>query len=461
MTSPADKYFSAGLAAAVKRMGDTPQRVRTITEACLQYMQANDSVLQSMVHVDAESALAAADNLDASLAAGAAPLPLHGIPVVVKEIYSVAGMPDSSGSALPTPELFEPEGTLVQRLRKAGCVILGKSMSTEFALAHFNLERAMPVNPIGLANGDEPRATGGSSSGSAAAQAAGFCGFALGTDTGGSVRAPAALCGLVGFKPSEHLLPTDGIFPLSEQLDTPGFFCNSVADAETVFAAVSGADNRIGTEARDLAELRIGIPVGELCAGLSPEVDAAWHAALKLLQNHGVNLVQLDMPSLRAAEQHFAGGLLHELLQRLGVAHVTEHLDLLDPITRARLLPELASESQQAPADRLQLVRAEARKSLDSASVDCWLMPTVPCVACLQSELHNVETVLEWQKYASRNTRYTSVLGHAAISLPLPADISGQLPVGIQLAAPPGGDRELLQIAAASEAALSSGPTRA
>ena len=233
MSSPAEQFFSAGLVAAVQSMGDSPRRVRMITEQCLQYIQSNDSVIRAMVHVDVEGALARADELDAMLQSGGHPasLPLHGIPVVVKEIYSVTGMPDSSGSRLATPDLFEPEGSVVRRLRQAGCVVLGKSMSTEFALAHFNLDSAMPMNPLGSKWDSEPRATGGSSSGSAAALAAGYCAFALGTDTGGSVRAPAALCGLVGFKPSEGALPVDGIFPLSAQLDTPGFFCGNVADA--------------------------------------------------------------------------------------------------------------------------------------------------------------------------------------------------------------------------------------
>jgi aspartyl-tRNA(Asn)/glutamyl-tRNA(Gln) amidotransferase subunit A len=404
-----------------------------------------------MVHVDAEGALARADELDALLVAGHAPLALHGIPIVIKEIYSVAGMPDSSGSRLPTPGLFQPEGALVRRLRQAGCVILGKSLSTEFAFAQVNLDRTMPVNPVALSNPSEIRATGGSSAGSAAAQAAGYCGFAVGTDTGGSVRGPAALCGVVGFKPSESTLPTDGIFPLSTQLDTPGFFCNSVADAAMVFTAVGGTVNHAR---RASGEIRVGTPTGELSAAVDREIASSFGAALGRLRTNGIRLVEMDMPSLQTADCYFSEALPRELLERLGVEHVADHLDLLDPVTRARLTPALTAMQSSGDNEPLHAARRAAQKCFEKADVDCWLIPTVPCTAPLQSELQTVGAALEWQKFVSRNTRYTSLLGHAAISLPLPVDICGELPVALQLAVPAGSDGKLLRISACIEAVL-------
>jgi len=450
--SPAHKYFSAGLAGAVENMTTSPGAVRAVTEDCLVLIRAREPALRSMVHVDEQGALAQADKLDTLLAEGSEPLPLHGIPVVIKEIYSIDGMPDSSGSKLPTPELFEPEGKVMHDLRSAGCVILGKSFSVEFAFGQFNLDRTMPVNPCAR-QGDTPedRATGGSSSGSAAAQAAGYCGFAMGTDTGGSVRLPAALCGVVGFKPSEGSLDTGGIFTLSAQLDTPGFFCNSVTDAALIFDSLGGKADVFSAE---VDEFCIGIPSGDLVNRVDSEVAAAWSGTLQQLESTGVSFIEIDMPSLETAGQYFAKSLPVELLNYLGREYVIENQSLLDQVTHARLQPFLDGPPVVFQPNDFGEIRQEALSCLAAAGVDCWMIPTVPCVAPLLSELENLEAVADWQGYVSRNTRYTSLLGHAAISLPLPDDLAGLMPVAVQISAPAGRDQALLQAATRIESLL-------
>lgn len=446
-TSPAHKYFADGLSAAVANVARNSGQVRAITEACLDFMRATEPGLRCMVHTDVEGALARAKELDQMLADGEKPLPLHGIPVIIKEIYSVDGMPDSTGSRLPTPGLYEPEGGVIRELRKAGCVFLGKSFSVEFAFGQFNLDRAMPVNPCALPGEQPCRATGGSSSGSAAAQAAGYCGFSLGTDTGGSVRLPAALCGVVGFKPSEGSLDTGGIFPLSAQLDTPGFFCNSVADATKIYAAVGGSFDDGSAEP---GGLRIGIPAGDLVNAVDADVAKAWSDALRRLEAQGTSLVEIELPSLEAAARHFAESLPVELLNYLGRDYVTDNKSLLDRVTRARLQPFLDGQPQAFQPDDFADIRKEARDLLAAAGVTHWMIPTAPCTAPLLSGLHSLEAVAKWQNYVSRNTRYTSLLGHAAISLPLPA----RLPVAVQLAAPRGQAGALLLAAAQLEQRL-------
>jgi aspartyl-tRNA(Asn)/glutamyl-tRNA(Gln) amidotransferase subunit A len=411
--------------------------VARLTNSYLQRISDCDARIRAMVHIDSDGARQRASELDELIDRGGEPLPLHGVPVVIKEIFSVTGMPDSSGSRLPTPELFTGEGSFVAGLRTAGCVILGKSLSTEFALSHFNTSRPMPVNPV-----DEKieRATGGSSCGSAAAMAAGYCGFSIGSDTGGSVRAPAALCGLVGYKPTAGLWSMDGVFPLFEEFDTPGIFSASVHDVAYIYEQLSAVPIAV----KDRHEsLRIGVPEEFFQEDLDDTVAAAFATAKTKIAAAGHELVEIRLPSMEPVRNYFATVLPVELLGRLGHEKVRQNAELLDPLTQNRLEAVLGSTGVHVSGTALNNLRNETEKALRVAGLDCWISPTVPCVAPPQTKLLNQMDLLDWQAYASRNTRVINALGMAAITLPLQA----QLPVGLQLGGLPETDTTLLAAA--------------
>ena len=220
--------------------------------------------LRAFTFVDTERALARAKAIDRLLAAGIDLGPLMGVPIAVKDLFSVDGMPTTAGSDVDIADLVPPQGRFVDRLQRAGCVILGKTATTEFALGGFNLRRPPPWNPC---DPEVARMTGGSSHGSAVAMAAGLCAFSLGSDTGGSVRWPAALCGVVGYKATTDHWPQDGIFPLSRAMDSIGVFTRCVADAALGACRARGRDGGRGTVA-------VGARAGAAGRALPPEPRA-------------------------------------------------------------------------------------------------------------------------------------------------------------------------------------------
>jgi len=436
------------LATKVARVIAHPSGAQDLTSESLQRIRAMDDRLNCMVHVDESGALDRAAELDAMQRAGKSPLPLHGVPIVVKEIYSVDGMPDSAGSALPTPGLFEPEGPFIRQLRDAGCVILGKSLSTEFAFGQYNLARPMPVNPCDIR---ATRVIGGSSSGSAGAQAAGYCGFALGTDTGGSVRAPAAMCGVTGFKPSTGHWSMQGIVPLSRSLDSPGLLTNTVADAAFIFGALGGRAVTVDLRAENL---RLGVPRKLFFDDLEAEVAAAMQITMAKIKAAGVELVPIEFPDLHIVDEYFATVLPTELIKIIGKDCLRKNWKLLDPLTSHRL--ESADAAARFDSGALENLQHKVEKILRAEDLDAWISPTVPCTAIRQSGLHNVELLVQWQKYASRNTRSINVMKMAACTLPVPAAQRGGLPTGLQLAGPMGSDAQVLSIGMGIEGILRS-----
>jgi aspartyl-tRNA(Asn)/glutamyl-tRNA(Gln) amidotransferase subunit A len=336
------------------------------------------------------------------------------------------------------------EGPFVQSLRDAGCVLLGKSLSTEFAFGQFNLGRPMPVNP---AVTSEDRVTGGSSSGSAGAMAAGYCGFAIGTDTGGSVRAPAAFTGVVGFKPTQGLWSAQGVFPLARGLDTPGLFTRSVGDAASIFTALTG-QHLDGLAVP--GQLRIGVAPAYFTAGLDGVVADAWHKTLGTLAAAGHELVPLTLAGLPVVEDFYATEVPLELLQTLGAEQLFAQQGLLDPLTLSRLAAVRDNVSDRELLGLIDRLVVDCQAELSAAQLDCWLAPTVPVVAPMHAELAEIEALQQWQALASRNTRVINILKLPALSLPLQAS----LPVGLQVVAAEGADAMLLAIAGELEVLL-------
>ena len=277
-TLPADP-FASGIAAFAEDLRAGRTSSVAATEACLERIAALNPKLDAFQLVDGTRARAAAAAIDALLAAGTDLGPLMGVPIGVKDIIAVEGLPTTNGSLYQTAHLNGPEGTIVQRLKEAGCVILGKTKTVEFALGAtgVNEARGTPWNPW---DSSIQRIPGGSSSGSAVATAAGLCAFALGTDTGGSVRIPACFTGLFGHKTTVGLWPTDGVFPLSPTLDSIGPLCRNAGDAAIVHAVITGESVPMPAQ---IEGMRLGRPGAPFTDDLDETVSATFEAAVLAL----------------------------------------------------------------------------------------------------------------------------------------------------------------------------------
>ena len=237
----------ASLGAAYRTGALTP---REVIEVALARIADTEPTLNAFADPLAESARAEADRSGEALRAGRDLGPLHGIPVAIKDLIEVAGAPTGWGTKVEPPRIAAQDATLVARLRAAGAVILGKTNCLEYAYGVPHPEIGQTNNPH-----DPSRTAGGSSGGSAAAVAAGIVPLSVGTDTGGSIRIPAAYCGIVGLKPTYGLVPLDGVFPLSWSLDHAGPLARSVGDARLLLAVLSGRDMRAPVPRR----VRLGV----------------------------------------------------------------------------------------------------------------------------------------------------------------------------------------------------------
>ncbi len=281
-----------------------------VTRAVLDRIERFDPVLNAYIAVDAEGALKAARTAQRRIAAGKYMGPLHGIPVSLKDLFDAKGMRTTAGSKIMADRIADRDAPSVARLRAAGAVILGKTNLHEFAFGsttqnpHYGGTR----NPYDLS-----RIPGGSSGGSAAAVAADLCIASTGTDTGGSIRTPSALCGTVGLKPTYGRVSLRGIVPLAWSLDHAGPIAKCVRDAALLLAALAGhdpldptsADARVPSFARSLERgvkgLRIGVDPVFCFSGLDEEIAGAVRSALKLLEKRGARVVEVRIPSIELA----------------------------------------------------------------------------------------------------------------------------------------------------------------
>jgi aspartyl-tRNA(Asn)/glutamyl-tRNA(Gln) amidotransferase subunit A len=337
-------------------------------------------------------------------------------------------------------------------LREAGAVVLGKLGTHEFAFGAtgMNPHYGNVRNPY-----DPERMTGGSSSGSAAAVASGMCYAALGSDTGGSIRCPAALCGIVGLKPTYDLLPRDGVVPLSWSLDHVGPMTRTVADAALMLKGMGG-NGAPGTSDGDVVNsLRIGLPEEWFWDATQPGVSTAVAGALRALAGAGARVQSLSLPSLQYA--HAAQNVI--LCAEATTYHrpyLRTRADEYGASVRSRLLPGLFTSA----ADYLdaQRARREVRREFLAAleNVDVLVTPAVPIVAPRFDEAVVQAGDYEGppQAFLVRNTFPFNLVGLPAISLP--CGRSEGMPVGLQIAAAPRAEAKLLHVAAAAEALLGS-----
>ena len=296
--------------------------------------------------------------------------------------------------------------------------------------------------------------TGGSSHGSAVAMAAGLCGFSIGSDTGGSVRWPAALCGVVGFKTTGARWAGDGIFPMSPQMDSVGYFTATADDAAFVEAGLSGTAP-LSLPSPD--RLTFALSSDHFLHNLDDEVAGCFSAALERLRQAGVRIIERSATGADEIDAVFRAVVPADVLAFLGRERVTRNQSLIDPVAAERLgaaFDQNAEGYLQLTARRKALVVAMREMS---AGIDAWISPTVPMLPAPTSEFRTVDQVAAWNRRATQNTRPGNLFDQCGISLPI-HHLGSVLPVGLQLCAPAGEDARLLATARAVAALLGQAP---
>jgi aspartyl-tRNA(Asn)/glutamyl-tRNA(Gln) amidotransferase subunit A len=392
--------------------------------------------------VYADAARAAADASNARAARGSSLGPLDGVIISIKDLFDVAGEPTRAGSKVLAEEAApaKADAVIVQRLRHGGAVIIAKSNMTEFAFSGIgaNPHFGTPGNPR-----DRARVPGGSSAGAPVTVADGMCDIAIGTDTGGSVRIPAALCGVVGFKPSRQRVPTDGAFPLSKTLDSIGPLAGSVADCAKADAVMAG-EAYAPLEPLALEGLRFGLPEGLLLERLDDTVAPAFKTALGRLDRAGLRVSHERLSMLDDwVAVNEKGGVIppeacavhRDRLRRRGAD--------VDPNVRIRI--ERGCAVSEAVLAEILRERGRLAAAMDGrlAGLDALVMPTTAIVAPTLAEVQDPKVFAARNAAVLRNTSMVNFFDLCAISLPLAAS----LPVGLMLVARNGQDRRLLRMA--------------
>jgi len=428
-----------------------------LTRACLERIEKLNPMLNAFITVTAESALAEAQVAEIEIARGEWRGPLHGIPIALKDLIDTAGTRTTAASALFQDRVSAEDAEVVQRLRRTGAVIMGKNNLHEFAYGGSSL-----VSFFGDVHNpwDTAHIAGGSSGGSAAAVAAGLCYAAIGTDTAGSIREPAALCGCVGIKPTYGRVSARGVIPLSWSLDHVGPLAATVGDAAAVLQAIAGYDALDAGSAdvpvadyvsglRDgTKKLRVGIPREHFYEELDEEVSAAVEAALvvigELVQDvHDIKIEVTTDRTVQAAESfaYHAG-------------HVARTPERYQPETLRRI----RSGENISAAEYIQRRREldeERRRAHDFfAGVDLLVTPTMPIPAPAIADLKKDPDALRPAELKLlRNTRPFNVWGLPAISVPCGFTKSG-LPIGLQIAGAQWREDLVLRLAHAYEQAV-------
>lgn len=427
---------------------------RGLVEACLgRIADDKGEGRRTFLEVYAEQARAAADAIDKARALGMAPGPYAGIPVSVKDLFDVAGSVTTGGStALRDAPPATHDCPAVARMRAAGLIIIGRTNLTEFAFSALgiNIHHDTPRNPWDRATGRVP---GGSSSGAAVSVADGMAAMGLGSDTGGSVRIPAALSGIVGFKPTQKRVPRDGVLPLSKTLDSVGPLAQSVACCAIADAILAGEPAAV-PEAFPLKGLRLAAPQSVVLDALDPQVAAAYGRALSRLARAGATIAEITMPELtEVLDVTGKGGFSVADAYAWHRPLLARAADQYDPWIRRRI----ESGATMTAADYIDLVerRADliARCNRVTAPHDALVFPTVPIVAPTFAEVADDEGFTRAHRLLIRNNILFNFLDRCAISLPCHDE--GDAPVGLELVGEHGADRRLLAIAQGVEAVLS------
>jgi aspartyl-tRNA(Asn)/glutamyl-tRNA(Gln) amidotransferase subunit A len=405
---------------------------------------------RAFVKVYAESARAEADHCDRLRKAGVRRSGVDGLPVSLKDLFDVAGDVTRAGSKLFAKQA-SVDAAAVARLRAAGAIFIGRTNMVEFAFGGVGLNPhyGTPKNPWDRAQGRVP---GGSSSGAGVAQADGMCVMALGSDTRGSIRQPAALCGVAGFKPTAARVPRDGAFPLSFTLDSIGPLANSVACCAAYDAVLAG---EAPGDAVDLPirGLRLLLPKSSALEDLDPQVEKAFFRAVERLRAAGAALSELPVPAFDRQAEYFKGGGL------AGAEVVYVHKPFAGRLAEydPRVGKRIAMGTSLSGADYVELLQLRAAFTAEierlAAPYDAIVMPSVPCVAPTIAETSaSDEDYFRWNLRIMRNNGLVNFLDGCAATLP--CHERGAAPVGFMVCGTAGRDRHVLAVAAAIERAL-------
>jgi aspartyl-tRNA(Asn)/glutamyl-tRNA(Gln) amidotransferase subunit A len=450
-TSASDKsqLFLLDLAEAGRLVQKKEVSPVELTQACLARIERLDPKLNSFITVMADSALEEGRRAEAEIARGEWKGPLHGIPVAVKDLAETAGVRTTAASKVLERHVPSEDAEVVRRLRSAGAVLLGKLNLHEFAyggsgvIGHFGPAR----NPWNTAH-----ITGGSSSGCAAAVAAGLCYGAIGTDTAGSIRLPAAYCGIVGLKPSYGLVSTRGIVPLSWSLDHVGPMARTVTDAALLLQAIAHYDHLDfycqkfppvyypSAIEEDCSALRLGTP-RSFWAELDPEIEQAVDAAVALLSRLTAGLKEIDLS--HEADRTVVRCEPYVYHQR----HLPAHENDYHPETLRRI----RSGADVSVADYIHRYREllhQRREVLHIfEQVDLVITPAVPVMPPAFAELEASPNDLRAKELVMlRNTRPFNVFGLPSISVPCGFSRKG-LPIGMQISGAPGSEGVVMALA--------------
>jgi aspartyl-tRNA(Asn)/glutamyl-tRNA(Gln) amidotransferase subunit A len=455
-------FHELGIAGTAKLIESREVSPLEVTRAILDRADGLNGELNAYISLYPEQALAAAKAAEAAMAGGNYLGPLHGIPLAVKDLFRVNGMRRTCGSRTFQEGPEVADATSVARLKDAGAIILGMLNLHEFAYGPTGINPAFGSarNPW-----NTDRGCGGSSSGSGCAVAAGMALGALGTDTGGSIRLPAAVCGIVGLKQTFGLASREGIFPLSASYDHGGPLARSVEDAAIMLAAIAGPDpldpttrdarpddyrQRLGNS---IAGLRVGVPTNFFFEDLYPGIEDAVRQAIALLGGLGADIIEVDLPFMDDA---IAAWTLIATAEAYGVheQRLENHGEMLAKSVRERL----ALGKGILANDLLKAKRIETRVAVEMTAllerVDVIATPTSPLPA-VDVETGNLEyngEAYDGPRTLGRLTRLASLTGQPAVAVPCGFTADG-MPVSLQLLGGWWGEGQLLQVAHAYEQA--------
>jgi aspartyl-tRNA(Asn)/glutamyl-tRNA(Gln) amidotransferase subunit A len=426
---------------------------RKLVDECLaRIADGSGEGARAFLHVDAEAAIEAAEAMDRLREVKAAPSPFAGIPVSIKDLFDIRGQVTRAGSrALEDSAPAEADAPVVARLRRAGFVVIGRTNMTEFAYSGIGINPHYGT-PKGAWQRDVGYVPGGSSAGAAVSVVDGMAHGALGTDTGGSCRIPAAYNGIVGFKPTQRRVPLDGGVPLSFTLDSFGPLART-AQCCAVLDAVLANEPIAPLQPRPIRGMRLAVPTTVALDELDDEVARTFERALETLSRQGALIERIAVPEfLDVGVMNTKGGFAAAESYAWHRYLIVSHGDVYDPRVSLRIL---RGESISA-ADYIDLLKARksmiARATVRLAPYDALVLPTTANTPPRIADLADDKAFTKANLLSLRNCTLINMIDGCAISLPCHRE--GEVPVGLMVAASGGSDRRVFELAAAMEGVI-------
>ena len=441
------------LASLADDLGNGRTSARKLVDECLaRIADTAGEGAQAFIHVDAEAAIEAAEAMDRLREVKAAPSPFAGIPISIKDLFDIKGQVTRAGSrALDDSPPAEADAPVVARLRRAGFIVIGRTNMTEFAYSGMGINPHYGT-PKSAWHRDVGHVPGGSSSGAAVSVVDRMAHGALGTDTGGSCRIPAAYNGIVGFKPTQRRVPLDGGVPLSFTLDSFGPLARTVGCC-AVLDAVLANETVAPLQPRSIRGMRLAVPTTVALDELEDEVAKTFDRALDKLSREGALIERIEVPEfLDVAPMNAKGGFAAAESYAWHRYLIVSKGDIYDPRVSSRIL---RGEGMSA-ADYIDLLDARksliARATVRLAPYDALVLPTTANTPPRIADLADDKAFTKANLLSLRNCTLINMIDGCAISLP--AHREGEVPVGLMLAASGGSDRRIFELAAAMEAVI-------